>query len=120
MKMLKTILAAACIFALPFAAHADGLSGNEWVARCNAPSDSAWRVACTAYVRGLADGLILRSVEPGARACISPKVLANQLRDIGLRFMASNPKDRHLDAGVLLTIAFQEAWPCKPERTDFK
>jgi len=101
-------------------AHAVVQSGNSWLQLCTskqAPSQDR----CLAYTRGLADGLTTASGimdVQGAKnswlVCMPKGVTTQQLVDVGVKYMRDNPAERHEWAAPLLTIAFSEAWPCKP------
>jgi hypothetical protein len=89
-----------------------GLTGNEWIEHCKSGSAGKNGI-CFAYARGLADAFTLAGqyVE-GVRSCIPKEATSEQLRDIGLNFLAKHPELRHLPAGQLLGVAFKQAWSC--------
>jgi Rap1a immunity proteins len=88
------------------------MTGNEFLRRCQTKTIEA--VQCMGYVRGLADGLILWKIarQDDAPVCIPPQAETQQLLEVAARFIRANPKTRHEEAGMLLGLAFLEAWPC--------
>ena len=88
------------------------ITGNDWLEMCE--EDDA---TCALYARGVAEGLQMWSVfsPKTAIACIPDGVSANQIMEIGRRFVTnSSPEDRnHLIAVILFARAFREKWPCK-------
>jgi hypothetical protein len=94
-------------------------TGNDWLKLCGGKSNdrSLYVARCYAYPRGLADGLSLWAyVDPeGAQACIPNEVTSEQLLEIGVNFIANNPKDRHNGSGLLLAGAFRQAYPCETD-----
>ena len=92
---------------------------KDWYNECSAnPKDTVGfikRLTCLRYARGLADGIALwQTLQPDtALICIPATVEALQLIEVGKKFYRDNPKDQHIEAGVLLGLAFQDAWPCQ-------
>jgi hypothetical protein len=113
--MGKIILTSAAILFTTYAtSYGASLSGNDWVKKCNA-KETYEILSCAFYARGIADGLKLWEVNAlaSATACVETGVSTAQLIDVGKAFIRDNPKDRHLPAGVLLAMAFRDAWPCR-------
>jgi hypothetical protein len=90
------------------------ITGNTWTDDCFS-QDTDRVTSCISYARRLADGLIVwqQTAPAGALACIPLQVDAEQLLDVGHRYLSSHPETRHLGAYILLSTAFKEAWPCK-------
>src|SRR6516162_4213321 len=91
-------------------------TGNDWLKLCEGkPNAGIYMARCHSYTRGLADGLIVwASVDPeGAAVCIPDEVTSQQLMEIGINFIANNPKDRHNGSAYLLALAFRTAYPCE-------
>ena len=110
------VSAAALVLAI---APAHARNGTEWLSFCTSTPKSDVAAArynsdCYSYPRGLADGITLWKVlDPDhGWICIPSAATAAQLRDVTIDFIRSNPKDRHLDVGILMGLAFQNAWPC--------
>jgi Rap1a immunity proteins len=91
-------------------------TGNELLEECK--SKGASGLFCLGFVRGLAEGLTLwRSFAPeSAITCIPEGVTTGQLKDIVVKWLADNPKDRHLGADALVARAFRVTWPCEQGR----
>jgi Rap1a immunity proteins len=91
-------------------------TGNELLEECK--SKGASGLFCLGFVRGLAEGLTLwRSFAPeSAITCIPEGVTTGQLKDVVVKWLADNPKDRHLGADALVVRAFRVTWPCKQGR----
>lgn len=107
--------------------HADPVSAKRWVEECSVrnprtPEQTGAVHYCYGFTRGLADGIRLsRLLSQEVPICVPAEPSAGDLRDLGLLYYKNNPKDRHLGASVMLTLAFQEAWPCPTQpRTSFK
>lgn len=45
--------------------------------------------------------------------CIPERVTQGQLQDVVVKYLESQPSRRHLPAGILVTVALAEAFPCK-------
>jgi len=109
------MLAAALPAAIPVIAQADGVTGNVIMKYCTAKGGDAMSL-CLGYVRATADAMTFWTETVGkgefVRTCLSNAVTTEQLRHVGVRYIQSDPKDRHLDATSLLSRAFMEAWPC--------
>src|SRR5262249_52108836 len=126
-QMLRGLLVSgAVVVLLAGPARAALNSGNEWLEQCTAGKNStdtrkqAEYLMCFAYTRGLFDGMLATShgLEEingmrGVRlSCpIGGGVTTGQLVDIGINYMRRHANARHLPAGLLLSLAFREAWP---------
>lgn len=87
----------------------DIANGNDFADRCS--NLTAW---CFGYASGHAARLIYwRAISPAtAPACISARTQADALVEIGLRYIDRHPELRAREAGMLLGLAWIEAWPC--------
>jgi hypothetical protein len=120
-KGLITIALAAAIVlaAVPAQAAAQqparARTGNELLKDCK--SKGASGLFCLGFVRGLAEGLTLwRSFAPeSAITCIPAEVTTGQLKDVVVKWLADNPKVRHLGADALVVRAFRVTWPCEQQ-----
>jgi Rap1a immunity proteins len=118
-KLLLTIALAAAI--IPgVASAAPATNGTNWLENCRSKYIEQ-KMACYTYARGIADGLTLAAEDDqSAFACIDQEVTAAQLVEIGLRFINKVPEYRHKPAGMLLALAFRDAWPCQIHGGGFK
>ena len=97
--------------------------GNYLLNKCTEALDREIKdplgaVACYAYLRGVADVIIISNdIGSGLGICIDRQVKTSQLRDIAISFLRRNAKDRHRNAGALAALAFKEAWPCQPTQS---
>jgi hypothetical protein len=82
-------------------------TGNELLEECK--SKGALGLFCLGFVRGLAEGLTLwRSFAPeSAITCIPAGITTGQLKDVVVKWLADNPKDRHLGADAIVARAFR-------------
>jgi hypothetical protein len=124
MMSIRTIAAAIVVTIAPLTAvDAADEDGNSWFSKCRFTMDQIRGTSkealelmnCAGYARGVADTIQIWQVAENdkAPACIPVKVTAQQLIDIGLKFMRENPAQRHLTASLLLMRAYSVAWPCK-------
>jgi Rap1a immunity proteins len=114
-KKLFLVIAVLAAAILPGAASAGpATTGTQWVAECRSRSPMQ-RIACWTYARGIADGITMAvpDDDQAGFACIGQEVQAAQLADVGRRFISKLPEYRHKPAGILLGLAFREAWPCE-------
>jgi hypothetical protein len=91
------------------AASAQLYSGNELLERMNS-SETAPRAIAMGYVAGAYD------LGRGEHHCAPVGVTLGQLRDIAQRAIIASPATRHMDAAVLVTVAFMEIWPCPAKK----
>ena len=71
------------------------------------------QATCSAYVWGLAEGLrtMAMNYKPDFW-CMPPRVNMKELYDIGRAFMLNNPDLQHYKPSDLLTLSWQQAYPC--------
>jgi hypothetical protein len=94
--------------ALP--ARGDFRDGNKFLVECT--SLGYQEVACYEYIKGIADVLVHDSIA-GYRACVPPRVLDTQLRDVVVQYLQRNAPQRHYGAAGLVAEAIAEAFPCR-------
>lgn len=103
-------------------------SGNDWMRECSVALKQKTLLQfghCYGYARGVQDGLdTAAQLTQQSVACPPKEVDAQQLVEVGLRFLRNHPEHRHEWAAYNLTAAFIEAWPCgnseEQPRTSFK
>jgi len=79
-------------------------TGNTFFDYCSAREDSLSAGLCLGYIQGV--------LESSTSTCIIPGVTFGQLKDVVVRFLRTNPQNRHNQASLLVEEAIQEAWPC--------
>ena len=92
-------------------ARAAVYSGNTLLDRCNDNENVSWG-ACLGYITAVSDVLNGGDVIAGWKACNPKNVTPGQARDIVVRWLEENPKERHYSANSLVAIALSEAFPC--------
>jgi hypothetical protein len=109
MKRLITTALALALVATPALAN-PAQNGNDWASDC-AKHDPF----CLGYARGFADGVSLWNIlsPETAKICIPNEVLTDALTEVALRYIKVHPESRTETAGILMSYAFVEAWPCK-------
>lgn len=75
---------------------------------------------CGGYVHGFTEGAYVRQILQGERGgsfCL-PKgsIPSGQGLRIIIAYMKAHPERLHLPIGALATLAYQEAFPCKPPK----
>jgi hypothetical protein len=72
-------------------------------------------LACTSYVRGLADGIAFASIMAGGKSnyCPPPSVQAKEMRVIVDKYLRDHRDQLTKEAGALVGIALYQAFPCK-------
>ena len=91
------------------------IAGGDVADICSA-AGSAAALACSAYLRGISDGLLAAetNADDDAIAFCPPSdgIGSNQIRQIFLTFMREDPDRRSEDAGTLLLAALEDRFPC--------
>jgi hypothetical protein len=64
---------------------------------------------CLGFIAGTVHGL---EAEAAYNFFCLPRVRYGQIRDVVVKFLADNPKDRHRDSAALITAALAIAYPC--------
>jgi Rap1a immunity proteins len=100
-------------------------TGNDFLDLCSAAQPTKMAEAlilmhCLGHGVGFAEGLAFwQEVHPEfASICIPEEVDAEQLRQVTLRFIRGHPEISHYKIGLLMAMAYREAWPCKKPRRD--
>ena len=93
-------------------ARAEFSDGNDLFDRCAEPYGSAGKTYCIAYINAITDALYEGAAIGGLRACFTEHVGAEQVEDIGERFLAAHPEKRHLGAAGLIAEALADVFPC--------
>jgi hypothetical protein len=106
-------LAALGAFVIIGQANAANYTGNEWLKECLSNS-SRDQMSCLMYARGVVDGYMVAQglVATARNLCVPDEVTAQQLVDIGTRYLHHYPEKQRLNAITLLLLAFYKAWPC--------
>jgi hypothetical protein len=105
MKKLLMTTAAFAALITPSYAQPIPVDGNTWLSACTSQRTSPSYSLCVGYVRGFADGLIIRENWPPSN------VTTTQLVDVSVRYLRNHPEMRHTAVNALLLKAFNEAWP---------
>lgn len=93
-------------------------SCNEAIADMEGRRANQWEAGrCLGFFRGFSHGLRFATTRYGgtvASYLCGPPSGTSVEQDIRLsvRYLASNPKRLHENAGTLVVAAFNEAWPC--------
>jgi hypothetical protein len=90
---------------IPAVAHAAFLTGNGLLQRFES-TEVTDRILGLGYVMGVSDA------HQGKHHCSGAQVTAGQTRDIVIKYMKENPKNRDLSADLLVTISLGIAFPC--------
>jgi Ssp1 endopeptidase immunity protein Rap1a len=90
-------------------------SGNDLLRFCTSDPNSAEQSFCLGYLHGLVDGVMGLSVIEGRPQIFDIPSGADilQVRDVVVKFLKENPKDRHLAAVALVFKALTQAFPPK-------
>jgi len=106
------IFLSAMTFVRPAAA---ATSGNDLLRFCTSDPNSPEQSFCLGYLHGVVDGAIgIRVSEVRPQIFELPAgVDILQVRDVVVKFLKENPKDRHLGAVALVFKALTEAYPPK-------
>ena len=96
-------------------AHA-ATTGNDLLRFCTSDANSVEQSFCLGYLHGLVDGVMVIKISEARPQVfdIPAGVDILQVRDVVVRFLKENPKDRHLSAATLVFKALTEAFPSKP------
>lgn len=101
---MKRLLAALLLSAAP--AHAQFISGNEWLNRYRS-TEPIQRVSALSYVTGVLDGSLL--------VCVPPGVTVGQVSDMTARAIVEVAHLRHHSASTFVIAVAGAVWPCKNE-----
>lgn len=105
------LVAVALAFTGHIAAPADAgfVDGNALYERCRRDA-----LFCTGYAVGIADVLAKESYisRQEARICIPAGATSEQVKDIVMQYLSTNPQRRNQPAVWLTTAALLSAWQC--------
>jgi|SaaInl7_200m_RNA_FD_contig_21_3164376_length_1493_multi_8_in_0_out_0_2 hypothetical protein len=110
----RPLLAAAFVLGIHTPAIAGWILGNDLWSVCKTPPFDE----CMAYILGAFDTYQAAAVVPTANlpSLCEPKGLTSyHLRDIVIKHLKDNPKERHLGGPLLVLDAINEAYPCPKE-----
>ncbi len=103
-------------------------SGNAFLRQCSVvekehdltSADKANQMVCAAYVSGFVEGASAaitfsrsKGESPSSLYCADSQAEAGRLVKAVLRYIRSHPDTAHLRTFVLVTRAFQSAYPCR-------
>lgn len=116
--MRLRLVGIASLFFLCGAYGASAFSGAELLQACAEKADTAGDLTCNAYLRGFIQGMTVGIAlkEQAKMAYCPPQKEAIQIaqgRLIAEKYFRSNPEKLHIDASLLLGLAFVEAFPCR-------
>jgi hypothetical protein len=140
MKLVTLLLSFALVApALSQGKHPAPVNGNELLDFCkeivHAMDDSHYAVDnskfqwCAGYLRGFVDSLLAlqvlmtssfseRTTKGPAGISIPDNVSLGQTSRIVVKWLESNPKDLHQDAGTLTLVILRDAFRCQPKSGD--
>jgi Rap1a immunity proteins len=124
-----TFGAVICVFFSPLMAE-EVLeeSGNAFLRHCSVvekdydltSADKSNQMVCAAYVSGFVEGASAaitfgrsKGESPSSLYCTDSGMEAGQLVRVVLKYIRSHPETAHLRTFVLVTRAFQAAYPCR-------
>jgi hypothetical protein len=101
-----------------YPAHAK-ITGNDLLRFCTSDPNSVEQSYCLGYLSGLMDGVMAANILAAHPQIFDAPQGADvlQVRDIVVKSLQQSPKDRHLEAVVLVMRALKEAFPPKPSPT---
>jgi hypothetical protein len=103
-------------------------SGNAFLRQCSVvekdhdltSADKSNQMVCAAYVSGFVEGASAaitfsrsKGESPSSLYCTDSDMEAGQLVRVVLKYIRSRPETAHLRTFVLVTRAFQAAYPCR-------
>lgn len=83
-------------------------TGND-LQTCNQISGPDEEIVCTAYTKGVLDGILLYAKTV---LCIPQGVTQGQILDIVKREIRDHPESRHYTAASLIVVALAKSFPC--------
>lgn len=131
MTILTRFLLACAMIGAATAPQAQQISGNELLETCTS-DNSVMAGFCIGYIIGYSEGApwgatlaIIRATEAGdtdslnemaslvTGSCVPSEASNEQLRDVVVKHLQSNPETRHTSARTLIWTAYSEAFPCE-------
>jgi hypothetical protein len=70
--------------------------------------------ACSAYVVGASDGVLLGRASSGRAFCLDGGAQADELAEVVRRYLATHPEAHAEPAARIVAVALREAYPCGP------
>ncbi|WP_422057721.1 Rap1a/Tai family immunity protein [Sphingomonas sp.] len=105
--------------AFPQQAKAEFYDGNRLYARCTTEKGEVtfyqYQAACMGYIAGVADATGTFRAAKGNAQCVPPNVTMQQITDVVVSYLRSNPGERHYAASTLVMLAIGKTWPCGSE-----
>jgi hypothetical protein len=110
---LRRVLIAA-VFSLA-SSEASAFSGADLYEFCTEGKGSDQDLSCVSYVHGFIDGMIVgNAARKGEWFCPpSAGISVEQGRLIAEKYLREHPESLHKEAGLLLMLAFVQAFPCQ-------
>lgn len=101
------------VAAYPQAAKADHKSGEVLLSFCDAEFVSTQQL-CMLYIEGVLDGYEahIHSTAKEMPWCIPGVLTVGQVADVVVRGLKKRPEILHYSAGILVSAALIEAFPC--------
>jgi hypothetical protein len=96
-----------------------GLKGHDLLRLCTSQAGSNELNFCLGYIEGIRDGLMWLAAAQKSRpsVAISEKVTREQLADVVVKYLNQHPERRDRAAGILVFIAFKQAFPPKSKQS---
>ncbi|SRR6266446_2636828 len=97
------------------ATPASALTGTELKRFCDEPKGGSGNISCSAYIRGLIDGLFLADhmAGSGVRYCPPENLELEQALLVVQKHLNEHPEQLNRNAGPLAALALYSAFPCK-------
>lgn len=107
---MRLAICLTALLASPASADYGGfLKGNDLIRFC----DPNARQTAFGYAAGALEATQAASgMGTSITYCLPKDVTLSQTTDVMCKYLAENPANRHLSAGMLTLMAFTEAWPC--------
>jgi hypothetical protein len=110
-RLVYLSLLGATVFASnQHAAIADFRDGNSLLRECTGSDPE--QLACLGYIMGITD--IIRGKEVlGYKPCLYSNISVQQLHDVVVLYLRSQPAIRHYSAASLVVAALGHSFPCR-------
>ena len=119
MNMGRTVtMAIALVFMKVAPSLGDFTDGNFLLSTCDR-TDQAGAAYCIGYIVAVADSLAEGEPVPTRdgtgvfRACVPVGATSTQVKDVAVKWLRENPRERHLGAWSLVAAAIGQAFPCR-------
>jgi hypothetical protein len=117
--VMKRIILVTTLLTVLGSGSASATTGNDLLKHCGASNEgdvktAMYIAACTSYLSGVWNTLKMFEEDNvvGFAKCIPDGVTVDQVRDVVIKRLKDNPKDRHWYAAAHVMYAMAEAWPC--------